>query len=416
MQTIDIQVFLASFILTVLFILILKPLAVIIGLMDSPCSRKQHNEKIPLIGGVSIFLTVLIVNLWWGELKNIPYLVAATLIVIVGVIDDYKTLDFKLRLVAEIIAASIMIYWGGVQIDSLGDLLGYGEIRLGVFSEIFTIFAIVGGINAFNMIDGMDGLAGSVALITFSLLFFVDSSFNSGHMLSNIFIPAIISFLLFNFPAFGRKKASVFLGDAGSMLFGFTICWILISMSQGEHKAIAPVTVLWILAGVLFDSVAIMIRRKRNGRSPFAPDREHFHHIFKVAGYSTKQTLFIIVVWVIALGVFGLLGEKKANFTEGTMFLVFLSIFGLYYWGLSHAWITMKIARYLKDKDHKSERRKGDRRKEIKGYDGEDRRKLHDRRTGKDRRYQDAIRIMERKEIPIYRKKIQFLNVKNWFL
>ncbi len=373
----------SSFILTVSLILLLYPIAIKIGLTDQPCSRKRHSGEIPLIGGISIFICLLLLYSWL-PLSNDSYLFAATLIVICGVIDDYKPVNFKIRILIEIIASLLIIHWGGVEIKNLGNLFGSGDILLGSFSTIFTIFTIVGGINAFNMMDGIDGLAGCVSLIAFILLSIV--AFNNLQIwaLCLVFIPAIIAFLFFNIRIFGRNKASIFLGDTGSMIFGFTICWIVIIASQGENRVISPVIVLWILAIPLFDSVSIMVRRIRKGTSPFAPDREHFHHILPVAGYSVNQTLSIIVILAFSLGSLGIIGENFFKLPEWLMFFLFLSIFSLYFWGMTHAWKIMKIARFLRE--HKNDRRKVERRQNDLLFRGDDRRTSTNRRNGIDRR------------------------------
>ena len=245
------------------------------------------------------------------------------------------------------IATVVMISWGGIEITSLGNLLGFGDIQLGYLSPFVTIFAVLGGINAFNMTDGIDGTTGGISLITMGFLLILAASIPQVTTICALFIPALIAFLLFNARIFGRKKASIFLGDAGSMLLGFTICYLVILISQGENRIISPVTVLWILGLPILDTVCIMIRRMQKGNSPFAPDREHFHHILPLAGYSVNQTLNIILFISLCLGSFGILGEKIFQLPEWLMFYLFIGLFLLYYWGMSHAWKVMKIFRQL---------------------------------------------------------------------
>ncbi|MGH8497594.1 MAG: hypothetical protein ACRERV_02110, partial [Methylococcales bacterium] len=253
--------------------------------------------------------------------------------------DDYKDISVRARLITEITAALIMVEWGNTEIKSLGNLLGFGEIRLGPFSIAFTVIAVVGGINAFNMIDGIDGLAGSLSLLVFIFLLVLGLLFdNAGlSMLCSNFIPAIVAFLLFNLRIPGRNKASIFLGNAGSTLLGFTICWSIISVTQGEGRIISPVTVLWIIAVPLFDTVSIVIRRMRNRRSPFAADREHFHHIVLAAGHGVNQTLAIILLFSIILAIIGWASDLVFKIPEWCMFYLFLGLFALYHWGIYRA-------------------------------------------------------------------------------
>ncbi|WP_428353530.1 hypothetical protein [Methyloprofundus sp.] len=319
---------------------------------DKPCSRKTHLGEIPLIGGICIYFTLLIL-LPWTQIENFWYIASATLIVVCGVIDDYQHLSFKVRLSIEIIATIIMIYWGGIEITNMGNLFGLGDIQLGIFSPLVTIFAFVGGINAFNMSDGIDGATAGLSLVAMCSIIVMFSIYGLAKQPSLcinfflIFTPALIAFLLFNTRIFGRKSAFIFLGDAGSKLLGFTVCYLLIFISQGENSVISPVTVLWIIAVPLIDAVCIFIRRAHKGKSIFTPDREHFHHILPLAGYSMNQTLSIILFTPLSLGCFGILGEKLFKLPEWLMFALFLGLFFLYYWAMSHAWKVMKVARKL---------------------------------------------------------------------
>ncbi|MCK5831502.1 MAG: hypothetical protein KAH20_14500 [Methylococcales bacterium] len=382
MKNIDSLIIIESFFLTVLLLLVLSPISKIIGHTDQPTARKKHEGEIPLIGGISIYLCLLILFNWLPE-KNYAYLVSATLLVICGTVDDFKPLSYKIRLIVEVMAALIVIIWGDIEINSLGNILGFGEVSLGYFSSVFTVFAIIGGINAFNMIDGIDGLAGSVSLLVFFLIFIIGINTPEIVSLCLLFLPAICAFLLFNMRILGRKKASIFLGDSGSMLFGFTISCLVILASQGENKIISPSVVLWIIAIPLLDSISIMLRRIRKGNSPFAPDREHFHHILPLAGYSINQTISIILALTFCLGCFGILGEKLLYLPEWSMFFLFLSLFYLYYWGMSHAWKIMKFARFFRFKERQENRRDTIRGKSNSSYTGVNRRVLIDRRRKK---------------------------------
>jgi len=326
--------------------LILRPIAVHNGLTDKPCDRKQHSGEIPLIGGLSIYFCLLILVYFLPSI-NSGYITAATLIILCGAIDDYRHLSFKVRLPIETLATLILIYWGGIEITNLGNLFGFGDIQLGYFSPLVTIIAVVGGINAFNMSDGIDGATGGLSLIIMALLFVLAINTPEITSICLVFIPALCAFLLFNMRIFGRKNASIFLGDAGSMLLGFTICYLIISLSQGENRAISPVTVLWVIALPLLDAVCIMLRRIQKGSSAFAPDREHLHHILPAAGYTANQTLVILLFSSFILASFGIIGEKFFKLPEWLMFYLFLGVFVIYYWAMNHAWKVMKMAKKL---------------------------------------------------------------------
>ncbi|MEQ1529951.1 MAG: hypothetical protein ABL925_11605 [Methylococcales bacterium] len=388
---------------TIVFILILYPFATKIGLTDNPTHRKQHKEPTPLIGGLAIYLALLFtLSLNHVNLPNqTAYISAATLLVLVGLIDDYKNLGVKIRLLAQIAASLIMTEMADIKINDLGELFASGNVNLGIYATTFTVFAVVGGINAFNMIDGIDGLAGSLSLISIIAIAAISWLFQHWALLDFclIMIAAIIAFLLFNLRIFGRTNAKIFLGDTGSTLFGFTICWMAIYASQGEHRIISPTMVLWIIAVPLFDSVCIMLRRMSKGRSPFAPDREHLHHILSLAGYSVNQTLTTLLVCSFTLSTTAIIASFFLNIPEGILFISFVLLFGCHYWGMSHAWKIMKIARYLRNMRSDEERTR-DRRKKTRRIAehaiADDKRVLPDRRVNPDRRFIPSARQLEK--------------------
>jgi len=398
---------------TIVFIQVLYPIAFKIGLTDHPCHRKQHREPTPLIGGLAIYLTILLtLSLNHINLPNqSAFMTAATLLVLVGLIDDYKNLGVIIRLIAQIAATLIMTKIAHIQINDLGNLFGFGNINLGVFATAFTVFAVVGGINAFNMIDGIDGLAGGLTLI--SIMAIATVSWLSQHwVLLNfciVMIAAIIAFLIFNLRIFGRTNAKIFLGDTGSTLFGFTVCWLAIYASQGENRIITPTSVLWIIALPLFDSVCIMLRRISKGRSPFAPDREHLHHILSLAGYSVNQILIILIVCSLIVSITGIAASFFLNVPQGVLFMSFLLLFTCHYWGMSNAWKMMKIARYLQIKKADDEKTKARRKKERRdmqfSLDIGERRIMEDRRNNEERRYIPTAEQLEKIAQTRYKEK-----------
>ena len=384
----------SAFLITIAWLLLLKPIAIKIGLTDKPDARKQHNGDIPLIGGLAIYLCMVYFILVESKLMtiNIGFLTATTLIIATGLIDDFKSLDLKLRLFAEIVAILIMIKWGGIEITSLGNLIGLGEIQLGLFSTPFTIFAILGAINAFNMIDGIDGLAGGTSLIIYFILglLFITTHDTSLLLLCTVLVAATTAFLLFNLPVLGRKKAAIFLGDAGSMMLGFTISAFIISASQGDHKIINPVTALWLIASPLLDTLTLMLHRINYGRSPFAADREHLHHLLPITGYGRYATLGIILVFSLLLALTGLTLDLVLHAPEWLMFGLFIIVFISYRFILSYTWKMLKVTRYLQKNPHDMERRTSNSRRRLyhRPLAMTDKRLYRKRRTLNDRRYQ----------------------------
>ena len=127
------------------------------------------------------------------------------------------------------------------------------------------------------------------------------------------------------------------MGDAGSMFLGFVLAWFLIEFSQGEDRLMPPAVALWILAVPLIDTVAMMLRRVLKGRSPFAADREHFHHVLLLAGYSPKATLAIIVSVALVCAATGI-SAWYLGLPEHVLFYGFLTLFALYFWSIMRAW------------------------------------------------------------------------------
>jgi len=326
-----------------------KPIAVRLGLVDSPTARKNHTGSIPLVGGIAIFIGVLMASMVFipqSQELNL-YLIAAALIVFIGVLDDFYDLPVKPRIVAQILVASMMIFGANLYLDNLGNLFGFGEISLGMFGTVFTIIAVVGAINAFNMVDGIDGLAGMLSMITFSsLALLLSLSQNQWFLLPVLFIAATLAYLMFNLEWPSSKFKKIFMGDAGSMLIGLTVVWLLVVGTQSEIQAFKPVTALWIIAVPLMDMAAIMVRRIRKGQSPFKPDRDHLHHIFLRAGFSSHQTLALISVIAISLTFVGVALELF-DIPEWFILVLFICVFGLYTYAINHVWRLLRFFRKL---------------------------------------------------------------------
>jgi UDP-GlcNAc:undecaprenyl-phosphate GlcNAc-1-phosphate transferase len=314
-----------------------KPVAIEIGLVDKPCQRKQHAGHIPLIGGISIFLAVLAASLLWlpNTLELRMYLIASAMMVFIGALDDKFDLRVRVRIVGQIIIASLMIYGVGGYISNLGDLFGFGDVTLGPSGIIFTYVGIIVVINAYNMIDGIDGLIGSLSINTFSsiAILFIMSGQSDYLSYPLILATATIPYLMFNLGFFGKffKKETqkIFMGDAGSMFVGLSVIWLLTMGTQGEQSSFRPVTALWICAIPLMDMLAIVVRRYKNGKSPFKPDRDHLHHILQRAGLSSKQTLVAISSVASIMSMIGLAGEYF-KVSESIMLTGFLLMFFIY--------------------------------------------------------------------------------------
>jgi UDP-GlcNAc:undecaprenyl-phosphate GlcNAc-1-phosphate transferase len=317
---------------------VIKPIAFKIGLVDVPNNRKRHIGEVPLIGGIAVFvgvLTACTVLYPQSPILNL-YLISSALIVFVGVLDDYRELAVSVRLFAQVLVSSIMVYGAGLHIESFGNILGFADITLGWFSYPMTILAVIAAINAFNMTDGIDGLAGSLSLVSFvslGLLMLSNSSYYS--QLPLILAVATLPYLAFNLGILGGQAKKIFMGDAGSMFVGLSVVWLLILGSQQEQAAFKPVTALWVIAIPFWDMCAITVRRLSDGRSPFMPDREHLHHIFLRMGISSTKSLCAIILLAVVFAAFGVYAELSAV-PESVLFGLYVLGFLVYYYVLKY--------------------------------------------------------------------------------
>jgi len=336
-------IFVISFLLTIALIKGLYPLAIKIDLLDRPCVRKCHEGAVPLVGGLAIFISfiicIFVLDLFTPAL--LPLLASLLIIIALGFLDDWRGLSFKIRFAFQSIAVLVVVYYSEVQLNSVGHIFGIEDLQLAWFAIPFTVFAIIGNINAFNMMDGIDGLSASLALVTLLGFFFaagVPADILEYKMLL-LLIASLCAFLLINL--FAKNK--VFMGDAGSMLIGFAISYFAIIFCQESSglKTISPIACLWVLAIPVMDTVCIMIRRIKKGQSPFLPDREHLHHVFLRAGYSARQALVIIVIISSILASIGLVANYY-QVPEWIMGVGYLLVFTGYLQLLQHSWLLMR--------------------------------------------------------------------------
>lgn len=328
------------------------------GLLDHPDERKHHQGAIPVVGGLAMSFAIAVSAAWYLAGADIFWglLVSVSIIVVVGFMDDRTGLSVRRRFLAQGIAGLIMSLFAGAQLTSLGDLFGFGPVALGALAVPFTVFAMVGMANALNLSDGMDGLAGGLALIT--TVFTAAVAFFSGSantlLVLLILGGALIGFLCFNMRFPWQRRARVFMGDSGSLMLGFLLAWAVIRVTQGREDALSPAAALWFFAIPLWDTVSLMLRRMLKGKSPFHPGRDHLHHILLRAGYSDSQVVHFIHLVAVACGLIGFFGWRW-DVPDAVMFYSFLAIFGLYFYGVTHAWKLMRLIVPLRHAQHPHE-------------------------------------------------------------
>jgi len=278
---------------------LLQPLAARWGLLDHPQGRKDHAHSTPVTGGLGIALALLVLALLVPlpmTQAKLGYVAGSALLIVVGLLDDLYDLRWWWRVLAQVLAALAMVYIGGVRIEQLGPAFGLHDMALGMLSVPFTVFATVGLINAVNMIDGADGVAGS--LVGAALLMLAAAAWYAGNAgvaaVTLVIFGATVGFLAHNFPLPWRRRARVFMGNAGSAFMGFSVAWIAFRLTQNPGHPVNPVLALWLLPVPVIDCLVLIVRRIRQRRSPFSADRDHVHHLMHDAGFGPAQLCVVL--------------------------------------------------------------------------------------------------------------------------
>ena len=304
-----------AFALTTVALLLLQPVAARLNLLDHPNDgRKDHAHPTPVTGGIAILVGCLVgfFGMQVGTASVQAFTAAALLLVVVGIYDDIHDLRWYWRILAQAVAALIIIYWGGVRVEQLGPLFGLGETSLGVLSVPFTIFATVGLINAMNMIDGADGLAGMLGLAALVMLSVAALYAGNAGLASRLSIlcGALAAFLAWNVRLPWRPRAKVFLGNAGSAMLGLVIAWAAFRLTQNPGHPVNPVLALWLLPIPVMDCLVLIVRRLQEGRSPFSAGRDHIHHFMQDAGFGPTRGAVVLAAFSLVCGLLAALAMR----------------------------------------------------------------------------------------------------------
>lgn len=301
--------FLIGFLLTPIVILFLKKMEFV----DSPGGRKIHNGFIPSMGGIAFVLATFVSVLTWLDsqlIMEIRFLLAAFgLMFFVGLRDDMVNMSAFQKLAGQFISAYLVVVMADIRLTGLYGFFGVYDIPLWVSYGIsfFTILVLT---NSFNLIDGLDGLAGSISLVTFLFLgwWFLEADLMSYSVFSFILVGAILSFLVYNW-----HPAKIFMGDTGSLSLGFALAVLTIlfidkngTMTNFEGwKFNAPIASgIALLIIPIYDTTRIFIKRMLKGKSPMEPDKSHVHHFLLRMGLRHDQvtlTLVFIKIGFISL-------------------------------------------------------------------------------------------------------------------
>lgn len=303
-------------------------------------NRKFHNRATPVTGGLSIIITVLISGKLYLDLNNLNgympkfsfYLILTSIFIITFfLLDDFKQLRPSIKLIFQSLISLFMILMTDTYLINLGNLFGFGNIELGFLGIPFTIFCVVGVMNAFNMIDGINGLSSGCAMVALLFLGFASGLIYDSMLV--LLIGSMLGFLIFNLKIFGTKRA-VFLGDHGSNLIGFWVAWAAIFSSQSSIYQIMPITTVWFVAIPLLDCIGLIVSRKARGISWSTPGRDHIHHKL-MNKYSPDGALGVIIIACVSLGAVAFIVERlwdaRISFALFVLFAFVYYFYAYYY-------------------------------------------------------------------------------------
>lgn len=311
------EVFIVPFILAILISFIATPLvrklAFKVGAVDIPKdNRRVHKEPMPLIGGLAIFIGVVMVMLIFLPLNKstVSILLGGTIILMGGIIDDLRELRPKYKLIFQILAGVVLIL-GDVKVEFITNPFAKSTtlLYLNWLSIPITLFWVVGITNTLNFIDGLDGLSAGVAMISSLSLMVVAGRFEytSVIIISAAVAGACLGFLPYNF-----NPAKIFMGDTGALFLGFMLAAISIEGVMKSVATIAVIAPILILGVPIFDTTFAIFRRLLNGQSVAAADKGHLHHRLLNKGFSQKKAVLILYGISAAFGLFAIL-VSQAN-------------------------------------------------------------------------------------------------------
>lgn len=283
---------LLSLFITIALIPLFRRLAIRLHAMDLPDQRKVHRCPMPKSGGIAMALGALIPVFLWAPMDDSlrAILIGAGIVVLLGLVDDFRSLGYKAKFAGQVAAALVVILYGGIKIKSLGILLPDDVLLPEWLAIPLTLIVIVGVTNAINLADGLDGLAGGMCLLIFCCIGYL------GYRGENIAI-AVSSFAvvgaILGFLRFNTYPAVLFMGDTGSQFLGFSAVTLSLRLTQG-NTPLSPLLPLILLGFPVLDTVTVMFERVAKGKSPFVADKNHTHHKLIRLGLYHTEAVFVI--------------------------------------------------------------------------------------------------------------------------
>ena len=339
------------------------------GLFDKPNQRKSHNGYIPTLGGIATFAAIVIsmaLFLNTGDSPELLYLIGSmTILFFIGIKDDILMIAPDKKLIGQLLAISIMIFLGNIRLTNLHGFLGIHELNY-ITSVLLTSFVMVVIINAFNLIDGIDGLASGIGIlisVAFGIWFYL-TGYTNYAVLSAAIAGSYISF--FGYNVFGNRN-KIFMGDTGSLVLGFVISILVVQFNEANinyagkfafHSA--PAVSFGVLIIPMIDTLRVFTIRLLKGRSPFMPDKNHLHHRLLLLGFSHAEATGIFasvnvffIVLMISLKSMGLVTLMLINFSVALFFMLLTEAF-IYRQQNRHQNINSNYNQYHQDYPAKS--------------------------------------------------------------
>ncbi len=313
-----------------------------VGAMDIPKHRSMHSEPKPRLGGLAILLSLAIICLFFLPLNNttVAFMSGLFVIAVTGIVDDIKQITPFWKFSGQILAAVVFVYLSGMKIEQVGDIFGLGEIDLGGMAFFVTVFFSVGMINALNFADGLDSLAGGISAI--ALIVFGYFAWSAGQIWLLVIAVSLMGGIL-GFLRFNSYPTRAFMGDNGSMMLGYVLAVMLVSLSHGGHQPLSALAM--VVALPLMDTLIVMVRRILRGQNPFHSDRTHLHHCLIDLGLPHPEAVAVIYLMMFC---FGLLAITIRNEPD---WIIFVSLIGVGLFVFSSIWLAQRAGvhyNYLK--------------------------------------------------------------------
>lgn len=308
--------FLWAFMISVFAIPSITYVAHLKNLLDKPNQRTVHSLLTPRLGGLAIFAGMVSSLMIFGKINNgVQHLLAGAIIIYyIGLKDDIVTVSAFKKFFIQILATGIVIFMGDIRITSFQGILGIDVLPSGI-SYAFSFLLIIGLTNSINLIDGLDGLAGSIIVVILStfgvyFLFYGGENYRPFAYVAFSLVGGMVGFLRYNF-----YKATIFMGDTGSLISGFVIAVLTIQFVEMRAISTAPSIGIAILFVPMFDTLRVFVLRVMKGVSPFSPDKNHIHHILIGCGLSQVATVITLVILNISTILFISVLQSYSNHT-----------------------------------------------------------------------------------------------------